>query len=159
MSKPAIYLCGPITGLSYNDAFDGWRGVFQRTLDPARLDHAIDIYNPMRHQGAMAEVGCIEATNEAYEHNPLMTERAVVAKDKLDVKRSSLIVVCLLGATTITVGSLIELGWADAWDIPILLIMEKSGNPHEHLFVRTIASFRTDNIEEAASMAYMLLLP
>jgi hypothetical protein len=178
VTKPSIYLCGPISGLTVGEAAGGWRVAFARQIDH-QAPGLIDLYSPLRHKGRLAEIGVIaeKAGGTSYcnsdgtdQHDPMLTERAIIAKDRLDCRRSSMIVAGFLGATTKSTGSLIEFGWADAWNIPILLIMEKpegmrsaSGvphdNPHEHLFVTGIASWRTDNIAEAAYMAKTLLLP
>jgi hypothetical protein len=178
LTKPSIYLCGPISGLTYGEAAEGWRLAFARQIE-SQAPGCIDLYSPLRHKGRLAEIGVIAERSDgtAYcnrdgtdQHDPMLTERAIIAKDKLDCRRSSMIVAGFLGAKTKSAGSLIEFGWSDAWDIPILLIMEKTGsmrtpsgepinNPHEHLFVTGIASWRTDNIAEAAYMARTLLLP
>ena len=45
-----------------------------------------------------------------------------------------------------------EMAWADAWRIPIILAME-NGNIHDHAFVRQVAAFITDDLDEAIRTA------
>jgi hypothetical protein len=45
-----------------------------------------------------------------------------------------------------------EMAWADAWRIPIILAME-AGNIHDHAFVRQVAGFITADLDEAIQTA------
>lgn len=150
--KPSIYLAGPITGLSYREARFGWRQEFASYIDPTR----IDVFSPMRQEGHLAEIQTIE-------HKPydgvLSQAKAIVAKDKLDVKRADLIVAGFLGAKIVSAGSLIELGWADAWEKTTIMILEPHGNPHDRFFVTEVADFRVSSVREAAEVANAILLP
>jgi hypothetical protein len=148
-----VYLCGPITGLSYQAARYGWRKTIADMLDPS-----IGVLSPMRQEGHLSEV-------QAINHNPtndrtLHTQRGIVRKDKLDVRRSTIVVANFLDAKVVSQGSLIELGWADMADKDIMLIMEKDGsNVHDRFFARDLASYRVDSVEEAAHTINALLLP
>src|SRR5688572_1825858 len=121
--KPRIYLCGPITGLSYGEARNGWRREFATYVD----DNLIDLYSPMRQEGHLAEVQSIE-------HKPydgvLSQSRAIVAKDLLDIRRADLIVANFVGAKDHSVGSICEVAWSYLLDKPVISIMEPSGNVH-----------------------------
>jgi nucleoside 2-deoxyribosyltransferase len=63
----------------------------------------------------------------------------------------------LLGAKKVSIGTCVEIGWANAHDIPIVLIMEPDGNPHDHAFVTETASFRTDNLNDAVYIVKAIL--
>lgn len=152
MYSSYVYLCGPITGLSYQDARFGWRKKIADILDPS-----IGVLSPMRQEGHLAEVQKINhmPTND----RPLHTQRGIVRKDKLDVRRSTIVCANFLGATEVSQGSLIELGWADMADKDIMLIMEPEGNIHDRFFARDLASYRVTSVEEAAHTINSLLLP
>jgi hypothetical protein len=45
-----------------------------------------------------------------------------------------------------------EMAWADAWRIPIILAME-ARNIHDHAFVRQVAAFITGDLDEAIQTA------
>jgi hypothetical protein len=53
---------------------------------------------------------------------------------------------------------MVELGWADATKIPIVIVME-SGNIHQHCFVNTLATYVVDNLEEAQRLVVEMLKP
>src|ERR1043165_5987499 len=114
--KPRIYLAGPITGLSYKDARYGWRKEFAEYVG-----ESFDLFSPMRQEGHLAEIQTIE-------HKPydgiLSTAKAIVAKDRLDVQRADLVIAGFLGAPMASIGTTVELGWADAWEKTTIIIME-----------------------------------
>lgn len=150
--KPRVYLAGPITGLSYGEARHGWRAEFAKYLDPA-----IEAYSPMRQENHLSEIQLIE-------HKPydgiLSQAKAIVAKDRLDVQRADLIVAGFLGAKLVSVGTLIEIGWADAWNKTTIIIMEPDGsNPMDRFFLTEMADFRVATVKEAADVANAILLP
>lgn len=82
--------------------------------------------------------------------------KGVVTRDKFDATRCSILFVNLLGAKKVSVGTCVEIGWADANDVPIVLVMEK-GNIHEHAFITESASFVTDNINDAINIVRAIL--
>lgn len=65
----------------------------------------------------------------------------------------------LLGAKRVSIGTTVELGWADAWRKPLILVMEKSGNIHGHIFYQGIPTYRVDNLDSGIACAKYLLLP
>lgn len=155
VSSPTIYLCGPITGCSFEEAKYGWREEVFSALMPE-----ITCLSPLRHlhtdqldtgdlkkmspQGA--KVGC------------LSTPRGLTERDRFDTLRSDLVFCNLLGATKISAGSMIELGWADAMRIPVLLIMEP-GNVHDHAMVTALSSWIVPTLEEGIEVTRDLLIP
>jgi hypothetical protein len=86
----------------------------------------------------------------------MSTPKGVVKRDKFDATRCSVLFVNLLGAKKVSIGTCVEIGWADANDIPIVLIMEKD-NIHHHAFVTESASFVTDNIKDAITIVQAIL--
>ena len=144
-----IYLAGPISGLTYDGAQD-WRNEFTNTIDPQ-----IACYSPLRGKDYLKMRGPLEGS---YDEFPLSTDQGLTARDRFDCMGSDLVVFNLLGAQRIIIGTMIELGWADAARNPSILIMEKNGNPHEHPMVRQTTQFRVDNLKDAISIAEIVLL-
>jgi len=72
---------------------------------------------------------------------------------------ADLVVFNMLGAQRVSIGTMVEFGWADAARVPSILVMEKQGNIHEYPMVREIASFRVTNLEDAIAIAEVVLLP
>ena len=146
-----VYLCGPITGLDretacaerewFTQAF-AWMGI--ETLDPMRWDR--ETYFSTR-EDAVAEQG--EAA--VYEW-----DKAIVARDKSDVCRSDVVLADFRNSKRVSIGSVVELGWADAFGIPVVTIMEP-GNLHDHGFVHQLSAFVTADAQEAVKYVETLL--
>jgi nucleoside 2-deoxyribosyltransferase len=122
------------------------------------VDKSIDLLSPMRQEGHLAEIpgpiGAFAPNNVA-----IATQRAIVAKDKLDIRRSDLVVANFLGATRVSIGSVAEIGFASALDKGIILIMEPAGNVHDHVFVNEMSDVIVRSVKEAADIVNALLLP
>lgn len=146
----SVYLCGPITGLSYNQARYGWRKDFSD-----QLDKSITVLSPMRHEGHLAEVRKIK--KGSYDGNVFSSSKGIRAKDKLDVQMADVVVACFLGAKEFSIGSVMEIGWADWAGKQILLIMEDKGNIHDRFFMADAAAFRVSDVSEAAAICNSLL--
>jgi nucleoside 2-deoxyribosyltransferase len=139
-----VYLAGPITGLTYDQGQD-WREYVAQALPKE-----FQAISPLRAKDVrLARVGIIEDT---YEDDPLTTAKGITTRDRMDCTRSDLIIMNLLGATRVSIGTMIEIGWANANNIPIILIMEK-GNLHNHAMVRECAGWTVDNLEHAITIA------
>lgn len=143
-----IYLAGPISGLTYDGAQD-WRKHFSSTID-----QRIDCFSPLRGKEFLKSKGNLEGS---YPHM-LATDKAITGRDRNDCTRADLVVFYLLGAQRISVGTMIELGWADANRIPAVLVMEDEGNPHDHPMVRETIQFRVNNLADAITISELILL-
>jgi hypothetical protein len=76
----------------------------------------------------------------------------------MDVMRCDAILVNFLGATKVSIGSVLEIAWADAWRKPIIIVMEKE-NIHSHAMIREMAGFITSSLDEAITIATAILSP
>jgi nucleoside 2-deoxyribosyltransferase len=145
-----IYLAGPISGLTYDGAQE-WRDEFRNNIDPR-----IEAFSPLRGNEYLTLRGPLEGSYSEY---PLTTDQGITARDRYDCMGSDLVVFNLLGATRVSIGTMIEFGWCDAARNPAIVIMEKEGNIHDYLMIRQIAQFRVDNLKDAISIAEIILLP
>lgn len=136
-----IYLAGPIGGLSYSEATN-WRDETASTLEP----YGIECLSPMRGKDYLINEAILKGTG--YDDTLLSNNRAIVTRDRMDVVNSDAILMNLTGATRISIGSMVELGWADTHRIPIIIVMEP-GNLHEHGFVYEIANFVVTEMADA----------
>lgn len=151
MLKPTVYLAGPITGLSYTGATD-WRKLAYTWLK-ARGIRGLD---PMR--GKQYLLGETKISAKGYDETLLSNEKAITTRDRFDTQRADVIIMNLLGATKISAGTMIEMGWADSVRTPVILVMEKNGsNPHDHAMVRSIAGYWVESLEEAVDIAASIL--
>lgn len=149
-----IYLAGPISGLTYDGAQD-WRIEFTNKIDPR-----IGCFSPLRGKEYLKMRGPLEG---AYNEWPLSTDKGITTRDRYDCMGADLVVFNLLGCTgpnaRVSIGTMIELGWADASRNPAIVIMEKEGNVHEHPMLRETTHFRVDNMADAIKIAEIILLP
>jgi len=157
MKMKSIYLAGPITGGSYRGATD-WRNYFKEEFDAKWYSAGkIEVLSPMRHKDYLLQETKI---GDSYDSMIMSSQRGITARDRFDTTNASLVVVNLLGATRVSIGTMIELGWADANNTPIVLVMEKDGsNVHDHAMVREVSPFWVDNIDEAIAVAGRILTP
>jgi len=144
-----VYLAGPIHGLTYDGAQE-WRTQFSQAID-----ERIECFSPMRGKEYLTMRGKLEGS---YEEFPLSTAQAITTRDRYDCMGADLVVFNMLGAEKVSIGTMIELGWADAVRRPGILIMEKTGNIHDHPMVRKTTQFRVDNIKDAVAIAEVILL-
>lgn len=147
--KPKIYLGGPIGGESY-EAANGWREEARSML------RAWDIVglNPLRGEEFLA--GQTNLDDHAYTE-PLATSRGIVTRDRFDCRRCDVALFNLLGAKKSGQGTFVEMGWADAYGKPIIVVIEKEGNPFDGLFLREMADYVAATLEEALSIAVTLI--
>lgn len=152
-----VYLSGPITGLSYQEARYGWRQEVADALVWPKDDSAltgITVLSPMRHEAHLAEMTDIE-TN--YPDHFFSKPKVIVEKDRLDIKRSDVVLVNVLGAKRISIGTVSEIAMAYEQGKQIVLVMEDAGNPHEHPFVTELVSLRLNNLTDAVEAIRSLL--
>jgi nucleoside 2-deoxyribosyltransferase len=146
-----VYLAGPITGCSFGEAVD-WREEFAEAL-PVNIVGM----SPMRGKDYLKHLD--EIPCDCDEIGILSGPKAVVTRDYNDCTRCDCIVVNLLGAERVSIGTVMEIAWAKAFDVPVVLVMEKEGNIHDHIMIQECCGFRTDNLESARSIVTAILLP
>lgn len=146
-----VYMAGPISGLTYADG-QSWRDYVA-----ANLPQEIRAISPLRAKAqALARVGII---TDSYEDNPLTSTSGITTRDRQDCTRADAVIFNMLGAKTVSVGTCIEFGWADAHRIPIILVMEKTGNLHEHPMVRGVAGYRVETLDQGIAILEAVLMP
>ena len=97
-------------------------------------------------------------TTGSYSESALSTSAGTTTRDRWDSMRCDVMLVNVIGAERISVGTCIELGWADAARVPIVLAMDE-GNVHDHLIVRGVAGYVVTTLDEAINVVLGLLLP
>jgi nucleoside 2-deoxyribosyltransferase len=148
-----VYLAGAISGLSYGNA-TGWREYAFEKLHKAE----IDAYSPMRGKAYLS--GVAEMTEEELKQFQGKTIQSIVGinvRDYNDVKTSDAILVNLLNAEKVSIGTVMEIAWARAFQVPTVIVMEK-GNIHNHGML-TYGNIITDNLDEGIMTIIQLLKP
>lgn len=170
MTTKKVYLAGPIAGLTHGEATYSWR---QKVFDGLHGSHNctghhqdgevhavqyVDIhcYSPMRGKTFLADKGVLGTLG--YD-NPISRVQAILGRDRDDVRTSDLVFMNLIGAKAVSMGTTVELGWADAYRVPVILCMEKEGNPHEHIFFQGLNTYRCESVEQGIALAKVFLLP
>ena len=160
MVNKSVYLAGSISGLTYTQA-TGWRRDVREELSK----YGIKCLSPLRaevylrnHEGLLNDYQQpAELEKAGCQVMAMSTQRGVFERDKFDCTRCSIIFVNLLGMKKISIGTIIEIGWADANNIPVVLIMEEEGNPHNHAFIRECCAFQTPHISEGVAIVKAIL--
>lgn len=152
MSKPRVYLAGPISGLTYDGA-TSWREEAADELSWA----GILALSPMRGKEYLQGIGKIGGTpEESYMENVISTPPAIVGRDRNDTQKSDLVLMYLLGAEKVSIGTMIEAGWADAARVPLVIVMEK-GNIHWHCMLNQIASYIVPTLNDGIDVVKLFL--
>ncbi len=148
--NPKVYLAGPITGTSYEESVD-WRDQAECELD----DHDIRAFSPMRGKAYLSKE---EEIQDSYSDHTMSSITGINVRDYNDCKTADAILVNLLGAKKVSIGTVMEIAWARAFQIPIVLIMEKNNNVHEHGML-TFGNIRVSSLEEGIGAIIQLLNP
>lgn len=147
MSRPfTVYLAGPITGLTFDGAED-WRTSTKAELGKVGI-HGL---SPLRAKEYLRDIkGELTADCKGYgDLNVLSSPRGIMTRDRFDATRCDVLLVNFLGATRVSIGTCMELAWADLKRTPIVVAMESQGNVHDHAMVTEAIGFRVPTLEEA----------
>lgn len=145
-----VYLAGPIAGQTYDQSED-WRNFVA-----GALPKEIVPYSPLRGKEFLREAGVLG--KGSYDENPLSTSKGVLTRDRNDVQSSDCVLINVLDAKKVSIGTIMEMAYADAYRVPVVLVMEP-GNPHEHVMFDEAATYRTDSLHDAIDLVTYLLLP
>lgn len=152
--NPLVYLAGGIAGLTGEEARK-WRSHAERELN----HYKIDVRDPMREKGKLDWDKPISGDFHAYVDKGLFyTSKAIMTRDFNDVKQADVLLVNLLGCTRPSLGTIMELAWAFAFQKPAVVCIEKSGNPHDnHPMIHEAMGFRVTTLEEGIYAAAVIL--
>lgn len=156
-NRPSVYLAGPITGLTYDDGQD-WREYAKLKLDA----FGIDGFSPLRAKQHLRALGVLDnagTPDSAYLGlNALSEPAGITARDRFDCTGRDMVLVNFLGATAVSIGTCIELGWADGARRPLVIAMEED-NIHRHAMVNSVAGFIVPTLPDALKICKAVLLP
>ena len=148
MKEFLVYLAGPIAGQSYTESV-WWREYASSKFPP----HIIGV-SPMRGQKFR---GAPVLRTDPYAR-ALTSPKGITHRDRMDVMRADLVLMNLTGTTEISLGTVMEAAWADAFRKPLVIAMEES-NPHRHPMLCEVAGFIVPTIDEAIAVAIAVLSP
>lgn len=159
-----VYLAGPITGLSYDGARNGWRTLFANLVP----EH-IRCLSPMRAKDFLESEQMLRGDPGMYPHKVLATPKGILERDFNDVRTCDAVVANFLGAERASIGTCCEFGFAYALRKPVVMVIEpgqegligsaRGPNPHFHAFLTEIAGYVVPTLDEAAHIVTHLLTP
>lgn len=150
-----VYLAGAIAGLTGAKAID-WRA----QAEDAFWDHySIEVRDPMRAKKSWKSSDKISTDFHDYVNRGIFyTSKAIMTRDFNDVKQSDALLVNLLGCTKPSLGTIMELAWAFAFQKPAVVCIEESGNPHDnHPMIHEAMGFRVTTLEEGIRAVAVIL--
>lgn len=148
-----VYLAGPIKGQSFIQS-DEWRQYALGKLRPPIVG-----YSPLRAKAELlSDLTVIDNETHRVAH-PLTTDGGILSRDHNDVMTCDLLLVNLLGATQVSIGTVSEIAWGYAYRKQIVVVMENEGNVHSHLFIREQARYIVPTLDEAIAITHAILLP
>jgi nucleoside 2-deoxyribosyltransferase len=144
-----VYLAGPISHLSYDEAMSR-RAELIEPLRAAQVTYGIRfaIRSPMRGKMFLAHVrGPLKPGGY---RQAMSTDSAIVGRDETDVRVCEVMIADFLGAPEKSIGTCVEFGLCLAWHKFVIMIIEEGKlNPHDHGFLRRIAHCIVRTREEA----------
>jgi len=157
MVHKTVYLAGPISGLSYDEAM-GWREIV--TAELAKSD--IRGLSPLRAKVYLRECNSIA---DHYVEGDIDTDacitmsnpRGITTRDRFDCTKCSVLFVNLLATTKVSIGTVMEIAWADVNRIPIVIVMEKTGNLHDHAMINECVGFKVSTVSEGVDIVKAIL--
>lgn len=148
-----VYLAGPISGLDYNAATD-WREDVTEHL--AR--YGIQGMSPMRCKSYLADLQDLGAEDiTANPRNVCSSPRGIMTRDRYDCTNCDVLLVNFLGAERVSIGTVMEIAWADLCRTPIVVAMEED-NIHKHAMVSEAIGFQVPTLEEAVDIVKGILI-
>lgn len=149
-----VYLAGGIAGLKGADAID-WREQAEEYFTYFN----IGVRDPMRAKKVLRDMESISRDFHDYAtKGHFFTSRGIMTRDFNDVKQADVLLVNLLGATTPSLGTIMELAWAFALQKPAVVCIEESGNPHDnHPMIHEAMPFRVTTLEDGLEAVKIIL--
>lgn len=142
---PLIYLSGPITATSARE--DNWRTAARRKLPPA-----FTFFDPSL-QLADRSVGYLEPLTSAEDLERLRRGKFIADRNRHQMRKSDALLCNLLHAKDrVSIGSVGEIHWANAFGIPIIVVRQRHGNIHDHAILNAIASELCFSLDEACRL-------
>ena len=142
-----IYLAGPITGCSYKGCSE-WR----ESLTSELTALGFQVFSPLHGEVHLK----LKRNIPSVGIDEILTSHAIVARDRFYVLSSDVLLVNLLEAKRVSIGSVMEMGWAFMANKLIITVMEKNNNIHHHAFILEATTLMCSSLEEAINhLKYM----
>jgi len=148
-----VYLAGPITGLSFNES-EGWRDEFKELVKRSPVLTRVDLFSPLRAKHYLRG-----ETNIAgqYEGTALSSQKGIMGRDRWDIFTADALVIDFTGAKKVSIGTVMEIAWANARGIPVIAVLDElHGN---HPMIKEAVTFPVKDLNEALYVLEALFVP
>jgi nucleoside 2-deoxyribosyltransferase len=142
MLERTVYLSGPITGCQPKEAA-AWRLHVRQ-----HLAAGLSVIDPMRDAVDFSVVSDQQLSDSLRLQN-LLHGKEILERNRSDIARCDVLLANFLGSKTISIGSVGELFWADAFRKPVLVVRELHHNLHDHGLINAIASCTVESLDSA----------
>ena len=123
-----IYLAGPISGLTYEEANE-WREVITPNLEIL----GYKVLNPMYDKDFLKNKGVIGKDTDVI-NNVLNNHNNIYELDLFRVRHSDILLINFLGSKKASIGTVVEISTAHELNKIVIMIMEED-NVHNHIFI------------------------
>ena len=146
MKKLAIYCAHPISGLTWKEVVDYYKGIKEK-LESIGLD----VFQPMTGKSEIrTEIG--ERFQPVNFKSAVASNHAIFERDQWMVRNSDMLYLDLTGADLTSIGCMMELAWASLLGKYTVVVMDKE-NIHQHAFVVEAADIIFE--DEATALVYL----
>lgn len=162
--KRSVYLAGPITGLTHDEARHGWREEFAALMRAMELEH-ISLYSPMRGKSFLQHHGVL-SSGEGYPDHPMARASGITTRDCNDVRFCDVLLGCFLetpvdenGNQIGSLGTAWEFGAAYVLGKPIVMVGAADNIHVKHVMMAHSSGYIVETLEDAAELIGFLLTP
>ena len=148
---PTVYLAGPITGKTVAGAND-WRHAAATQL--ADVVWTLDPLRGKDYLHALIGDGIYDRTYP--DDHPMSAGHGIYRRDSWDVRRCDMLLVNFVGATQVSIGTVMEIAWAEAAGKYVLVAME-ADNVHQYPMIIEAASLIVPTLKEALALVPVML--
>jgi nucleoside 2-deoxyribosyltransferase len=146
-----VYLAGGITGLTFDEAV-GWREEAEKKL----AKYGVEVISPLRGKKYLKEIAGENTLKDHYENKAMSTSKAITCRDRNDVMRSGALLVNFLKCPRVSIGTVMEIAWADIFRVPTVVVMERD-NLHRHSMILESVGFVTEDLDEGIDLIGRIL--
>lgn len=115
-------------------------------------------YSPLRAKDYLLDRGVLSGHPDAYADQVLSSAKGILSRDRWDVATCDAMLVNFIGAEKISVGTVMEIAYADAYRKPVIVAMEQD-NIHHHAMLDQSVGWIADDLDFAIDLTKAILLP
>lgn len=137
--------------MNYNGATE-WRDYAKKELEK----HGINAVSPMRSKEYLKQIENYDARCTYGDIHVMSSPKGIMTRDFFDCRTCDVLLVNLLGAKEKSIGTIMEIAWAYMLQTPIVCVMEKENNVHEHAMLDQ-AVLRVEDLDVAIQMVASII--